>query len=229
MRIDNLQAAFAYSSEALGLIPAEPPSRTWVWAAATHVMAARYVGRDEDAERVARQALDIAEGLRLADAQADLVISLVGLEAHNRRTPQGRERLLRARELARTAGNLQVEMRALYNLAIGCYECGEMDPCLTWISDGLDRARRAGLLSSPYAVELRYLQSLLLYTLGRWDECTRTAADDVTLLTATSGFATAPALYVALARGEFDVAVGGSRALLDGPRTGWPRSSRASC
>ncbi|MFE5028847.1 helix-turn-helix transcriptional regulator [Streptomyces sp. NPDC056656] len=217
MRIDNLQAAFAYSSEALGLIPAEPPSRTWVWAAATHVMAARYVGRDEDAERVARQALDIAEGLRLADAQADLVISLVGLEAHNRRTPQGRERLLRARELARTAGNLQVEMRALYNLAIGCYECGEMDPCLTWISDGLDRARRAGLLSSPYAVELRYLQSLLLYTLGRWDECTETAADDVTLLTATSGFATAPALYVALARGEFDVAVGGSRALLDGP------------
>ncbi|GAA1217674.1 hypothetical protein GCM10009646_01030 [Streptomyces aureus] len=217
MRIDNLQAAFAYSSEALGLIPAEPPSRTWVWAAATHVMAARYVGCDEDAERVARQALDIAERLRLADAQADLVISLVGLEAHNRRTPQGREQLLRARELARTAGNLQVEMRALYNLAIGCYECGEMDPCLTWISDGLDRARRAGLLSSPYAVELRYLQSLLLYTLGRWDECTRTAADDVTLLTATSGFATAPALYVALARGEFDVAVGGSRALLDGP------------
>ncbi|MFC9615855.1 AAA family ATPase [Streptomyces sp. NPDC056938] len=217
MRIDNLQAAFAYSSEALGLIPAEPPSRTWVWAAATHVMAARYVGCDEDAERVARQALDIAKRLRLADAQADLVISLVGLEAHNRRTPQGREQLLRARELARTAGNLQVEMRALYNLAIGCYECGEMDPCLTWISDGLDRARRAGLLSSPYAVELRYLQSLLLYTLGRWDECTRTAADDVTLLTATSGFATAPALYVALARGEFDVAVGGSRALLDGP------------
>ncbi|MFE0138455.1 helix-turn-helix transcriptional regulator [Streptomyces sp. NPDC059037] len=217
MRIDHLEAAFAYSSEALGLIPAEPPSRTWVWAAATHVMAARYVGRDEDAERVARQALDVAERLRLADAQADLVISLVGLEAHNRRTPQGRERLLGARELARTAGNLQVEMRALYNLAIGSYECGEMDPCLTWISDGLDRARRAGLLSSPYAVELRYLQSLLLYTLGRWDECTETAADDVTLLTATSGFATAPALYVVLARGEFDVAVGGSRALLDGP------------
>ncbi|MEU8890450.1 AAA family ATPase [Streptomyces sp. NPDC048442] len=217
MRIDNLEAAFAYSSEALGLIPAEPPSRTWVWAAATHVMAARSVGRVEEAERVARQALYIAERLRLADAQADLVISLVGLEAPNRRTEQGRQRLLGARELARTAGNLQVEMRALYNLALGCYECGEMDQCLSWVGEGLDRARRAGLLSSPYAVELHYLQSLLLYTLGRWDECTRAAADDVALLTAKPGFATAPALYVALARGEFDVAVGGSRALLDGP------------
>lgn len=217
MRTDNLEAAFTYSSEALALIPAEPPSRTWVWAAATHVMAARYVGRDEDAERVARQALDVAERLRLVDAQADLMISLIGLEVHNRQTPKGRERLLAARELARSAGNLPVEMRALYNLAIGCYDCGELDPCLNWIDIGLDRARRAGLLSSPYAVELRYLQSVLLYTLGRWDECARAAAADVQILTAASGFATAPALYVALARGEHDAAVGGARALLDGP------------
>ncbi|MGY0018861.1 helix-turn-helix transcriptional regulator [Streptomyces sp. YJ-C3] len=227
MRIDNLEAAFTYSSEALALIPAQPPSRTWVWAAATYVMAARYVGRDEDAERVAGQAIGIAERLRLTDAQADLTISLVGLEEHNRRTPKGRERLLEARGLARAAGNLQVEMRALYNLAIGCYECGELDACLGWIGDGLDRARRAGLLSSPYAVELRYMQSLLLYTLGRWDECTRTAAADVERLTATSGFATAPALYVPVARGEFDVAVTGARALLDGPQD-WMASLVAS-
>lgn len=217
MRIDSLNDAFTYSSEALALIPAEPPSYTWVWAAATHVMAARYVGRDEDAERVARQALEIAEGLRLGDAQADLMISLVGMEAHNRRTAPGRDRLRRARELARTAGNLPVEMRALFNLAIGCYESGDLDDCLTWIGDGLDRARRAGLLSSPYALELRYLQSLLLYTLGRWDECARAAAADAELLPAAGGFATGPALYVALARGEHDAAVAGARALLDRP------------
>jgi hypothetical protein len=55
MRVDNLTAAFAYSSEALAMIPAEPPSRTWVWAAATHVLAARQVGEDEIALRVARR------------------------------------------------------------------------------------------------------------------------------------------------------------------------------
>ncbi|MFF3616310.1 AAA family ATPase [Streptomyces sp. NPDC002580] len=217
MRIDSLADAFTYSSEALALIPAEPPSHTWVWAAATHVMAARYVGRDEDAERVARQALETAESLRLADAQADLMISLVGMEPHNRRTAVGRDRLRDARELARTAGNLPVEMRALFNLAIGCYESGDLDDCLTWIGDGLDRARRAGLLSSPYALELRYLQSLLLYTLGRWDECARAATADAELLPAAGGFAAGPALYVALARGEHEAAVAGARALLDGP------------
>ncbi|MFI0242456.1 helix-turn-helix transcriptional regulator [Streptomyces sp. NPDC016845] len=220
MRIDNLKAAFTYSSEALALIPAEPPSPTWVWAAATHVMAARYVGRDEDAERVARQALDVAERLGLTDAQADLDISLVGLEAHNRRTAKGRERLVHARELAVRAGNLAVEMRALYNLGLGCYESGDLDASLVWLADGLDRARRAGLVSSPYALELRYLQSVLLYTLGRWDECVRAAHADAELLPAAGAFATAPALYVTLARGDFATAAAGAHALL-GPGADW--------
>lgn len=216
MRVDSLKAAFTYSSEALAMIPAEPPSHTWVWAAATHVMAARYMGHDEDAERVARQALRIAEELRLADAQADLIISLVGLEDHNRRAAEGRERLREARDLARRAYNVSVEMRALFNLAIGAYESGALDECLTWLAEGLERANRSGLVSSPYALELRYLQSLILYTLGRWDECARAAAVDAERLPPAGGFAVGPALYVALARGE-EGAAERARALLDGP------------
>ncbi|WP_329550100.1 AAA family ATPase [Streptomyces sp. NBC_01356] len=216
MRVDSLKAAFTYSSEALAMIPAEPPSRTWVWAAATHVMAARYMGQDEDAERVGRQALCIAEELQLADAQADLIISMVGLEGHNRRTPEGRARLRLARDLARTAGHVTIEMRAHFNLAIGCYESGDLDECLTWLSEGLERANRSGLVSAPYALELRYLQSLVLYTLGRWDECARAAAADAERLPAAGGFAIGPALYVAVARGE-EHAADRARALLDGP------------
>ncbi|MFF1747990.1 helix-turn-helix transcriptional regulator [Streptomyces mirabilis] len=216
MRVDSLKAAFTYSSEALAMIPAEPPSYTWVWAAATHVMAARYMGHDEDAERVARQALRTAEELELADAQADLIISLVGLEGHNRRTAEGRQRLRQARDLARRAGNVSVEMRALFNLAIGAYESGALDECLTWLAEGLERANRSGLVSSPYALELRYLQSLILYTLGRWDECARAAAVDAERLPPAGGFAVGPGLYVALARGE-EGAAERARALLDGP------------
>ncbi|MFF9034831.1 AAA family ATPase [Streptomyces sp. NPDC014892] len=216
MRVDHLQAAFRYSSEALAMIPAEPPSRTWVWAAATHVMAARYVGEDEEAGRVAREALAVAERLGLADAQADLVISVVGLDPRsNRRTPRGRARLRDARELARGAGNVPVEMRALFNLAVGCFESGDLDDCLAWLSEGLDRAGRTGLLSSPYPVEMRYLHSLCLYTLGRWDECLRSAAD-ADRLPADAGYAVGPALYVALARGDEQGAVDRARALLEG-------------
>ncbi|MFJ7071951.1 ATP-binding protein [Streptomyces sp. NPDC098781] len=214
--VDSLTAAFAYSSEALALIPAEPPSRTWVWAAATHVLAARQVGENETALRVAREALRTAERLQVTDARADLLISLAGLEGGGRRTPEGRERLREARELARSSGNAPVEMRALFNLAVGCFESGDLQGCLPWLAEGLDRARRAGLLSSPYPLEMRYLQLLVLYTLGRWDECLTAAETDADVLPAAGGYTVGPALYVMLARGDFEGAER-ARALLRGP------------
>ncbi|MEU6508185.1 AAA family ATPase [Streptomyces sp. NPDC046942] len=216
LSVDSLTAAYRYSSEALALIPAEPPSRTWVWAAATHVAAARQVGEDETALRVARQALPVAEDLGVTGAQADLLISLVGLDGASRGTREGRERLHRARELARSAGHAPVEMRALFNLAVGAFESGDLEACLSLLGEGLDRARRAGLLSSTYPLGLRYLRLLALYTLGRWDECLAAAADPAVPAPASAGFADSPVLYVALARGE-ESAVAGARALLAGP------------
>ncbi|MGW1555405.1 helix-turn-helix transcriptional regulator [Streptomyces sp. NPDC002144] len=214
--VDSLTAAFAYSSEALALIPAEPPTRTWVWAAATHVLAARQVGENGTALRVARQALHVAEELGVRDAQADLLVSLAILESGGRRTPEGRERLKAARELARRSGNAPVEMRALFNLAVGCFEAGDLQGCLPWVTEGLERARRTGLLSSPYPLELRYLHLLVLYTLGHWDACLRAAATDAAVLPAAGGYASGPALYVSLARGDLSAAER-ARTLLEGP------------
>ncbi|MFE0810428.1 ATP-binding protein [Streptomyces sp. NPDC058848] len=217
LRVDNLSAAFAHSSEAFALIPAEPPSPTWVWAAATHVMAARQVGEHETALRVGRRALRVAEELGVADARADLLISVIGLEDDNRATSRGRERLLEARELARRAGNAPVELRALFNLAIGCFEAGAPADCLSWAAKGLERARRSGLLSSPYPREMRYLRLLVLYTLGHWDECLREAAeDDAGPPPAAGAHTVAAGLYVALARGDLGAA-DRARALLEGP------------
>ncbi|MFC8871754.1 ATP-binding protein [Streptomyces sp. NPDC057148] len=217
LRVDNLSAAFAHSSEAFALIPAEPPSPTWVWAAATHVMAARQVGENRTALRVGRRALRVAEELGVADARADLLISVIGLEDDNRATSRGRERLLEARELARRAGNAPVELRALFNLAIGCFEAGAPEDCLSWAAEGLERARRSGLLSSPYPREMRYLRLLVLYTLGHWDECLREAAqDDSGPPPAAGAHTVAPGLYVALARGDLGAA-DRARALLEGP------------
>ncbi|MEU6284890.1 AAA family ATPase [Streptomyces sp. NPDC047028] len=211
LTVDRLTAAFRYSSEALAMIPAEPPSRTWVWAAATHAMAARQVGEDAAALRIAHQALRAAEELGVTDARADLLISLAGLEGGGRRSREGRARLRQARELARSAGHGPVEMRALFNLAMGAFEAGDLGECLPLLTEGLERARRAGLLSSPYPLEMRYLQLLVLYTLGRWDECLDAAAG-------LPGHIVGPALHVAVARGDGDAA-GRAEALLEGPFT----------
>jgi DNA-binding CsgD family transcriptional regulator len=178
-------------------------------------MAARHVGENETALRVAHEALRVAEQLGASDARADLLISLTGLEGAGRRTPEGRQRLVRARELARDSGNASVELRALFNLAIGSYESGDLEEALPYLSEGIDRARRAGLLSSLYPQAMRHLQLLVLYTLGRWDEALR-AANGAGMLPAIDGYAAGPALYVALARGDF-TAVDRARALLRGP------------
>ncbi|MFF4688086.1 helix-turn-helix transcriptional regulator [Streptomyces sp. NPDC001307] len=214
--VDRLQAAFRYSSEALALIPAEPPSPTWVWAAATHVEAARHLGADETALSIAHRALRVAEELGMADARADLLISLANLEGGGRRSPEGQERLRRARELARSAGHGPVEMRALFNQAISRLEAGDLQACLPVLAEALERARRTGLLSSPYPLGMRYLQLLVLYTLGRWDECLSTAAEAASVLPATGAFAAGPALYAAAARGDAG-AVERAEALLEGP------------
>ncbi|MEG8275077.1 helix-turn-helix transcriptional regulator [Streptomyces sp. AHA2] len=216
LSVDSLTAAFAYSSEALAMIPQDPPSRTWVWAAATHVMAARYVGENDTALKVARRAVEVAERLHVTDAQADLLISLAGFDPGGRRGAPGRERLLAARDLAARSGNAAVELRALFNLAMGCYENGDLAQCLPWLTEGLDRARRAGLLSSPYPLEMRYLRLVVLQVLGRWDECVRAAAADAEVLPAAGGYTVGPALQVALARGDLSAA-DRAHALLQGP------------
>ncbi|MCL7429593.1 AAA family ATPase [Streptomyces sp. YS415] len=216
MTVDNLSAAFAHSSEALALIPAEPPSPTWVWAAATHVLAARQVGERDTALRVAQEALAVAERLGVTDARADLLISLALLEGDGRRSAEGRARLRAARDLARTSGNAPVELRALLHFAMGSYEAGELEECLPWLTEGLDRARRAGLLSSTHPMEMRYLRLLVLYTLGRWDECVRAAASDADVLPPAGGYTSGPAWYVSLARGDL-TAADRAGALLEGP------------
>ncbi|MGW6544953.1 helix-turn-helix transcriptional regulator [Streptomyces massasporeus] len=217
LSVDSQAAAFAYSSEALAMIPEDPPSRTWVWAAATHVLAARHVGENETALRVARRALGVAEQLGVTDAQADLLISLAVFDGAGRRGPEGRERLVKARDLARSSGNAPVELRALFNLAMGCYESGALSQCVPWLTEGLDRARQAGLLSSTYPLEMRYLRLLVLHVLGRWDECLRAAAaDHPEVPQAAGGYTVGPALYVALARGDLRAA-DRARALLEGP------------
>ncbi|MYW02272.1 helix-turn-helix transcriptional regulator, partial [Streptomyces sp. SID3343] len=193
MNVDNLRSAYEYSSQALALIPADPPSRTWVWAAATHVQAAYYVLEYETARTLGAEALAAAEALGARDAQADVLITLTGMRANNRQTPEGRERLRQASELAREAGNATIELRALYSLAMGCFEAGYLADCLGCLDDALERARATGQASSPWALDMRYLRALALYTSGRWDDAVAAAAG---VAPAAFGHVAEAALYV---------------------------------
>ncbi|MET7303628.1 AAA family ATPase [Embleya sp. NPDC005575] len=218
MSVDELQAAFEFSSQALAMIPAEPPSRTWLWAAATYVQAAYYSRDDETARRVGRQVLAVAEELGTDDALADAIISLTGLEWASRQSPEGRERLQQARELARRSGNTTIELRALFSLAMGSFESGLLQESLRWLDDGLELARRTTRSSSPFPLEMRYLRAQLLYTLGHWDDAL--AAVPSTVTSSAFGHVAGAALHVPLGRGEPGVAER-ARALFEARPFNW--------
>lgn len=202
MSVDNLQAAYEFSSQALAIIPADPPSLTWLWAAATHVQAAYYVSELEIAQELGDRVVEAATALGADDVRADVLISTTGMSKDNRQTEAGRERLRCAHDLARKAGNAAIELRAMFNLAMGSYEAGLLDEALRWLDEGHERARRTAQLTSPYPLEMRYLRALTLYTVGRWDDATTAAG------TAPSAFGhvDGAGLYVPLGRGEPGVA-----------------------
>lgn len=202
MSVDNLQAAYEFSNQALALIPADPPSLTWLWAATTHVQAAFYVSKLDVAQELGDRVIAVAEALGADDVRGDVMISMTGMSKENRQTEAGREKLRTAHSLARKAGNPAVELRAMFNLAMGTYEAGLLDESLRWLDDGHERARHTAQLNSPYPLEMRYLRALTLYTLGRWDDALAAAG------TAPSAFGhvAGAGLYVPLSRGEPGIA-----------------------
>ncbi|MDI2129897.1 ATP-binding protein [Yinghuangia seranimata] len=216
MSVDNLEAALEFSSQALALIPADPPTLTWVWAASTHTLAAFYARKDRTALELGLQAIKAAEELNVPDAMADVLITLTAIDDNNRTTAPGREQLRRAADLARQAGNVAIELRALYNLALGCHETAELDECLRWLDEGRERARRTAQTNAPYALEMRYLRALVLYTVGRWDEAVEAAGT----APSTFGHVADVALYVAQGRGDPGVAAR-ARALYDRKQSTW--------
>ncbi|MCF2526577.1 helix-turn-helix transcriptional regulator [Yinghuangia soli] len=197
--VDMLESAYDFSSQALDLIPTEPPTTTWLWAAATHVQAAFYVKQNDVVRELGAKVIEAADKLGSGDAKADVMITMTAVEPDNRKTRKGREKLQQARELARAAGNNPIEMRALFNLGMGAHESGDLVECLAWLDEGMESARRAAQTTAPYPLDIRYLRALTLYTLGRWDD----ALETVPASAPTSfGYVAEAALYVPLGRGE---------------------------
>ena len=166
---DKLEEAFEATREAIDMLPAEPPTEEWVWAAATHARTAINLDMFDVAPVWARRALDGARALGAADAEADALASLAVLAEYGGDSPEAQRRLEEARDRAAEAGDLQVELRARYNLASSHFYAGEIAPALEVIDSAVARADSAGLTFSGYGLEMRVLQVIARYVAGDWD------------------------------------------------------------
>jgi DNA-binding CsgD family transcriptional regulator/tetratricopeptide (TPR) repeat protein len=168
IRVEDDAGAQRESAVALTLVPADPPSEVRTWAAATHARMSYAVGHLAEAEASADEALAAADALGLDGAWSDIAVTQV------RARPGVDPVLVQARldealVRARRSGDVDVEMRVLFNQATVAFEAGRIEESLTWSRRATRRARDLGIEWSFYPAELRHLQVTALYMVGDWD------------------------------------------------------------
>ncbi|WP_092799462.1 helix-turn-helix transcriptional regulator [Klenkia marina] len=200
IRVDDLAGAVRASTAALELVPEQPLTPDRVWATATRARTAWSVGgEDEVARAAAGEALAGAEQLGLDGAWSDTMISLARMTEEG--DPAVRTAsLTQARERARRAGDVDVEMRATFNLATIAWEAGDLAGAAAYLKPAVLRGAELGIGWSFYVAELRYLRVLVGLAGGEWDAVQATV-DGLGRMPDTAAHVRAAALHVAVHRG----------------------------
>jgi DNA-binding CsgD family transcriptional regulator len=158
------------------LLDGSGPSPVRVWAAAIEARIATGRGDLDVTRSLVEPAVEEARTLGLAAAEADLLISLALNESEAGVVEGAAQRLSQATQLAQSAGDPAVALRAVYNLGINRIDSGDLRGARKTLEDGLAEAERAGMALTIYGIEslLMLLQALVLA--GEWDDAVATAA-----------------------------------------------------
>jgi DNA-binding NarL/FixJ family response regulator len=161
--------ALELTTQALDLVPAEPPSALRAEVVGVHARALDDRQREEEAARWAHEALDLARRLGLVDVAANAATTLARLDRRLTRLDASRASLDQAVVDARAAGEGGTELRAMYNLAAMNYELGRLPAALADYRATLERARQLGRPWAPYGVDARAMAAIVCYMLGDWE------------------------------------------------------------
>jgi DNA-binding CsgD family transcriptional regulator len=210
-------------AEAWQLVKDEPASKERAWVLAKLAMRGHKNTDFGDDRSLAEAAIADARQVGSASAEADALITLAYADTCAGRIEQACERLESARLRAVEADAPPVELRAIYNLAVTRQEQGRLDVAAEVVDSGARRAADLGLTWSPYGLELRWLQVLVHYARGAWDDAAAAAAppgdqvsDVISALIAAAGG------LVQVARGRF----GEAERMLTRVRPRWERDNQ---
>jgi DNA-binding NarL/FixJ family response regulator len=210
------------TAEALRLAPADPPTPFRAGIAALHARVCMIFGRDVEASRWARTAVEVAAALGRPALAADAETTLAMLQRRADEPAAVAERLVAAAEGAEAAGDRAAELRSRYNLGSLYYELGELDRSqaayeLTW-----ERARAVGRPWTVFGADSRVMVGLIQYVSGDWDGALRTLdISGESVPAQVEAMIAATSLFPRFGRGEGDKAE-----LLDMLRSRWERDSR---
>jgi len=161
-------AALAQQQQAVRLVAPEPsPERARVLGSLAHLLA--LVDRFEEARGIAEEAAAIARQVGARAEEANARTALGSALVHLGETDTGLAELEAAGRLARQADDVIMMLRASNNHADLLLTAGRLEEAVTVALDGLEEARRLGLVrfDGPY---LAGNATEALVALGRWDQ-----------------------------------------------------------
>jgi DNA-binding NarL/FixJ family response regulator len=155
--------------------------------------------RPAEARRWCDEALAAARGAGSADEEADVLITQGIIEQYD---DPAKACSLFAAARAQAAGNPEIQLRALYDLAEVSDQQGDLGTACAAADEGAELAERTGLGWSPIAILLRRAQLKAHYRNGDWDQCERLVGAAPELTTLAVGEVVAQGLGVLVARGR---------------------------
>jgi DNA-binding CsgD family transcriptional regulator len=169
LAVDGDFEVFTATSEALRLVPADPPSTFRTRVAALHARAAMGLDRNDDAERWASEAIEAAVALGHPEAATDAQTTIALLRRRAGEPAAAARSLTLVTSEARQAGEVTAELRSRYNLGGLYYDQGDLPRAIEAWDANIARAREVGRPWTAYGLESRVMASLGRYTSGDWD------------------------------------------------------------
>ncbi|MGN0064617.1 MAG: AAA family ATPase [Nocardioides sp.] len=175
--IDGDHDAVEVSRRALALVPLDSDDRAVVLGNHAAVMATE--GEFDEARTAGAEAVAIAEKYGLLAVDADVTITLTGLDRDG--SPDAlQDAWLHAIDRAVASGSLNAELRARYLMGRSFEDRAEWEQARRWFTGAMEAGQARGRPWSPYALESRWRVAWVAYLRGEWDtvlELTAAAED----------------------------------------------------
>ncbi|XVQ08579.1 helix-turn-helix transcriptional regulator [Spirillospora sp. CA-255316] len=176
--LDQVEEAVRVSREAVGMLPAAPPTAERAVALSVYL---RTLLSDENdgpsPPAVAEEAIATARAVGHTDAEAAALVSLALYRESHEADPEVGAMLERARALALGKGDSLIGLRAAFHRARSLFDRGDLAGARAAAAEDVRFTLDHGLGWSNFGVILRCLDFLIRYTAGEWAEAERLTAD----------------------------------------------------
>jgi DNA-binding NarL/FixJ family response regulator len=197
--------ALALTSEALHLVPETPPSAFRARLLAIHARVALIMGQEVDAERTAREALEVSDAVGCATSATDARTTLAQLARRTVDPLEAANLIEGVIEQARAAGDTTSELRSMFSLASLWHEQCELDKAQEVFAETHRLAVANGRSWDAFGMHSRAMTATTQYLRGDWDAALRTldtTSEHPTMM--ADAVLRSTALAVRAGRGELD-------------------------